>query len=321
MKNAILLPLLLVGLLVKAQTVCDSLDFVSIKYSPFTDTVIYVHVENNNQSEIFGYPGFVILDANDDTVAVETANYFGIGEESVHPLNVQPGMHDPQDNFEGTLQLYSGFYDTFECEWDLNQSLCSNEPCDSVILGFQNWGGALVIGNFHWRVDDEGGMLVDSGSFSMEAQDQYWFYGICIEPGTYSYSLTALTPPSGGGPTLTVSSSSSFASPAMFGPLDWFNNPGAEIEFPFFEFCVQNPNSIERPVSKIELQVLRNGSEVVLQSDESIKSLSIYGMDGRLIESFTLNSNRFQFPFGLSKGVYLVRVETQQRLVSVKILR
>lgn len=312
--------LFLFSLLANAQTVCDSLDFVSIKYSPFTDTLIYVHVENNNTNEIFDYPGFVILDANDDTVAVETVNYFGIGEESVHPLNVRPGMHDPQDNFEGTLQLYSGFYDTFECEWNLDQSLCAEQPCDSIILGFQNWGGALVMGDFHWRIDDDGGMVVDSGSFTMEAQGQYWFYALCLEPGTYSYSLTALTPPSGGGPTLTVSTSSSFASPTMSAPLDWFNNPGAEIEFPFFEFCAGSPNGVIEELEPVEIKVLRHGDDVVLQSGENIKSALIYGTDGKLVASLNPNSTQFQFPSVLHNGVYLIRIETEKGLTTVKVV-
>jgi len=321
MKHLFAFSLILISTFANAQTVCDSLDFASIKYSPFTDTLIYVHVENNNPSEIFDYPGFVILDANDDTVAVEMVNYFGIGSESVHELSVRSGMHDPQDNFEGTLQLYSGFYDTFECEWDLDQSLCSNQPCDSVILGFQNFGGALVLGDFHWRLDDDGGMLVDSGSFTMEAQGQYWFNKICLEPGAYSYSLTALTPPSGGGPTLTISTSTTFASPTMSAPLDWFNDPGAEIEFPFFEFCAESPNGITDKLKQTEIKVLRNGSDLMLQSKEIIISALIYSIDGRLIESLNPNSTAFNLSNHIQHGAYLIRVQTPRGWSVLKVVQ
>lgn len=312
---------LLFSFSLSAQTACDSLDFVSVKYSPFTDTVVIVEVRNNNQWEIFDYPGFVLLDTDDDTVAVETVNYFGIGSESLHLLEVRPGVHDPLINFEGTLQLYSEFYDTFECEWDLDQSLCSIQPCDSVILGFQNFGGALVLGDFHWTVEDESAAIVDSGSFTMEAQGQYWFNKICLEPGAYSYSLTALTPPSGGGPTLTVSTSSAFASPTMSEPLDWFNDPGAVIEFPFFEFCAGSPNGIKEVLEQVEIKVLRNGDDVVLQSTESINSALIYSTDGKLVASLSPNSTQFQFPAGLRNGVYLIRIETKKGLTTVKVVR
>ena len=321
MKHLITFSLFLVSIIASAQSVCDSLDFVSIKYSPFTDTLIYVHVQNNNQSEIFDYPGFVILDANDDTVAMEMVFYFGIGEESVHALNVRPGMHDPSENFTGTLQLYSGFYDTFECEWNMDQSFCADAPCDSVILGFQNWGGALVTGDFTWRVDDDAAALVDSGSFSMTVNNQYWFYPLCLEPGTYTYSLTALTQPSGGGPTLTVSSSTSFASPTMSAPLDWFNDPGAEIEFPFFVFCAEGPNAIETADKVAEINVLRNGNDVILQTEETMQLVSVFATDGRRIGNYRPNANQFQLPVDLTRGVYLIRVETERGVTSVKVLK
>jgi hypothetical protein len=236
-------------------------------------------------------------------------------------LDVRTGIHDPLNNFEGRLELHTNFYDNLACSWDLDQSLCADEPCDSLILGFQNWGGALVVGDFQWRLEDENAAIVDSGSFTMTANNQYWFRGLCVEPGSYTYSLTALTSPSGGGPTLTVSNSTSFASPTMSTPLDWFNDPGAQIEFPFFEFCVQNPNSVERPVSENEIQVLRNGNDVVLQSKEVVKSAFVYSTNGRLVETLNPNSNRFQLLSGLQNGIYLIQVETVTGLTSVKVLK
>lgn len=320
MKNLTILLFLLFTYSAIAQTACDSVDVVSIKYSPFTDTIIVVHVLNNNQNEIYDYPGFVILDDNGDTVAVETVNYFGIGQESVHSLNVRPGVHNPSNNFNGSLELYSGFYDTFECEWDLDQSLCSDQPCDSVIIGFQNWGGALVAGDFAWTVEDESAALVDSGSFTMTTNNQYWFYGLCLEPGFYTYGLTALTPPSGGGPTLTVSTSTSFASPTMSAPLDWFNDPGAEIEFPFFEFCDQGPNGVETQGTASEIQVLRKGNQVSLSHQELIKTIEIFTVDGKLVLAESPNSSTYYIPEWLESGVFVLRGTTPNNSFREKIV-
>ena len=319
MKHLFTFSFFLFSLSANAQTVCDSLDFVSVKYNPFTDSVIVVHVENNNTSEIFDYPGFVLLDANDDTLAKETVNYFGIGEESVHSLEVRSGVHNPLDNFEGTLQLYSDFYGTFECEWDIDQSLCADVPCDSVILGFQNWGGALVLGDFAWRVEDESAALVDSGSFTMEANDQYWFRAMCLEPGTYSYSLTALTPPSGGGPTLTVSTSTTFASPNMSVPLDWFNDPGAEIEFPFFQFCAESPNGIVSNEQKPNVTIHRKGNNLVVNSEMPIQQFELISMDGKLLHSSSPKTTRVVFQKPISNGLFVVRVITEEGATSRKV--
>jgi len=321
MKHLFAFSLFLISTLTNAQTVCDSLEFVSIKYSPFTDSVIVVHVENSNTNEIFDYPGFVLLDANDDTVAMENVNYFGIGSESVHRLEVRPGVHDPLNNFEGTLQLYSGFYDTFECEWDVNQSLCADDPCDSVILGFENWGGALVTGDFHWELEDDNAALVDSGSFTMVANNQSWFYPMCLEPGTYTYSLTALTQPSGGGPTLTVYSYTTYASPSMSTWLDWFNNPGAELEFPFFDFCAQSSVGVGNQDSENDIRLLRNGNDLVLESQHVIEKALIYSMDGRLVDVFNPYATRLNLSSNIPHGAYLIRVQTSHGWSVLKVVQ
>lgn len=319
MKNALLLPILLLTSSAFAQDPCDELNFISIQYSPFTDTVIVVHLENTGQ-EIFNYPGFVLIDSNGDTLAKEQVNLFGIGTESVHSLDVRPGVLDPLNNFVGDLELHTGFFGTLECEWPLNQSLCADSPCDSVILGFQNWGGALVAGDFEWVVQDESAVLVDSGSFTMTANNQYWFYGLCLEPGTYTYSLSALTSPSGGGPTLTVSSATSFASPTMSAPLDWFNNPGAMIEFPFFEFCSESPNAIEDQVAMPNSVLVRQDFENNLIScSVPMKSVLIYSTAGQLISEISPNSGSIAIPT-LASGVYVASILTQKGGVTVKLV-
>lgn len=303
MKRLLTTLLVLISIVAAAQTECDSVDVLSVQYSPFTDTLIIVEVTNENQNEIFSYPGFVLLNDDNDTVAVETVNYFGIGSESIHTLEVRPGVQNPQENFIGTLKLYSGFYDTFECEWALNQSLCANTPCETVFIGFQNFGGALVVGDFHWQVDDESGMVADSGSFTMEAQEQFWLRELCLPAANYTYDLTALTSPSGGGPTLTVQSSLGFASPSLSEPLDWFNDPGAELVFPFFPFCAETPNAIESQTqSQIELRFDFSSNQILCS--EALNSLEVFTSTGQLVFSDNSNSRKVMIP-SLGAGVYV----------------
>lgn len=310
MKHLFTFSFFLISTFANAQTVCDSVDFVSIKYSPFTDSVIIVHVENNNQNEIFDYPGFVLLDNNGDTVAKETVFYFGIAGESMHSLEVRPGVHDPIDNFTGTLKLYSGFYDTFECEWSLDQSLCADSPCDSMVIGFQNWGGALVLGSFAWSVLDSTSTVVESGVLEMTVNDQYWFHGMCLEPGEYSYNLYALGEPSGGGPTMTVSSSTAFASPTISMPFDWF--AGNVMPVPFYMHCIspESPNAIsEAEVERPFIQQI--GGQVSLQSKTTMLQIEVISADGKLVGAFNPNANRFNLTGQLANGLYFFRVQTE----------
>lgn len=321
MKIALALFVTLSSFSVFAQTPCDSVDLISIQYSPFTDSLIIVEVSNESQIEIFSYPGFVLLDDNDDTLAVETVNYFGVTDQSLHTLSVRNGIHNPSSNFTGRLELHTNFYDVLACSWDINQSLCASTPCETVIVGLQNYGGALVIGDFHWSVENEFGLVADSGSFTMEAEEQYWLRDICLTPGSYVYNLTPLTSPSGGGPTLTVQSSLGFASPSLSEPLDWFNDPGAELEFPFFEFCSSSPNTIDQLRTEAEVLVVRNGESISLQSDERVSSVLIYSMDGKLIHSSNPNSTNVQLPSNLSIGAYLLQLKQNGRFKTLKIIK
>lgn len=309
MKHLFTFSLFLISTLANAQTACDSLDFVAIKYSPFTDSVIVVQVQNNNQNEIFDYPGFVLLDGNGDTLALETVNYFGIGSESVHSLVVRPGVHDPIDNFTGTLKLYSGFYETFECEWALDQSLCAESPCDSMVIGFQNWGGALVLGSFAWSVLDSSGTVLESGVLDMTVNEQYWFHGMCLEPGEYSYNLYALGEPSGGGPTMTVSSSTVYAAPTISMPFDWF--AGNVMPVPFYVHCAQenSPNSIAEAKDE-SLLIQRDGEQLSLQSKTAMIQIEVISADGKLVGTFNPNATRFNLPTQLTNGLYFFRVQT-----------
>ena len=318
MKYFVLFALACSSLFAMAQNPCDDLVINSVKYNPFTDTTIIISVENNTPV-LFDYPGFVLINAAGDTVAKEQVNYFGIGQESIHTLQVFAGVQDPSDNFVGDMELHTGFYDTLYCSWPMDQSLCSASPCDSLILGFQNWGGALVTGDFAWSVQDDEGALVDSGSFTMVVENQYWFYGLCLEPGNYTYSLTALTPPSGGGPTLTVSPSTTFASPTMSMALDWFNQVSTDLTFPFYIFCAESPSSITNNARNMNLKFLRNGGIITVQASTQITELELFGMDGKLLHTEVVNAQQVDLPTSLSAGLYIVKVATTEGVLSSKV--
>jgi len=303
-----------------AQNVCDELNFVSIGYSPFTDTVIVVSVENNNTTEIFGYPGFILISTNGDTVAKEEVNYFGIGTESVHLLQVRPGVHNPLQNFNGVLQLYSGFYDDFECEWQLNETLCTENECDSMILAFRNNGGALVLGDFAWSLLDSTETVIESGTFTMEAQGQYWESRFCLPKGMYSYTLIALEQPSGGGPTMTVSTSPWFLAPIIQQDFDW--NAENVMEIPFYTHCIlqESPNGIDNAKNDLGFKVLRSGGQTIIQHAEIIKSVAVYTVDGRLVTSLKPNYTQLVLPSTMNEGLYLISLETELGVTTLKVI-
>jgi hypothetical protein len=303
-----------------AQNVCDELNFVSIGYSPFTDTVIVVAVENNNATEIFDYPGFVLIHTNGDTVAREEVNYFGIGAQSVHTLQVSLGAHNPIENFNGVLQLYSGFYDDFECEWQLNETLCTENECDSMILAFENYGGALVLGDFAWSLLDSTEAVLESGTFTMEAQGQSWEKRMCLPKGMYSYTLEALGQPTGGSPTMTASTSPWYLAPIIQQDFDW--NAENVMEIPFYLHCAlqEPPNGIDNAENDLEFKVLRSGGQTIIQHAEIIKSVAVFTVDGRLVTSLKPNHTQLVLPSTMNEGLYLISLETELRVTTLKVI-
>ncbi|MBI1289319.1 MAG: hypothetical protein GC178_17260 [Flavobacteriales bacterium] len=320
MKHLFAFFLFLISTLANAQTACDSLEFVSIQYSSFTDSVIVVKVMNHNTNEIFDYPGFVLLDDNGDTVALETVNYFGIGQQSVHLLNVRPGVHDSNSTFNGTLRLYSGFFQNLECEWSPDQSFCPNAGCDSLIIGFQNWGGALVLGDFAWSLLDSTNSIIDSGVLTMTANEQYWFKGFCLPHARYSYTLYALGQPSGGGPTMTVAADSWYGSPSISQPFNW--SSGNVLNFQFYDFCndTEVPNGLQDVSNESPVKVIRNGESLQLRATDAMQMVEVFAANGSLVGIFNPNSDRFTLPTGLQPGLYIVRVYSKDTVLSIKIL-
>lgn len=318
MKKILLLPFILFASTLFAQEPCSQIDFVSIQYSPFTDTVIVVQVENNS-AESFGYPGFVLIDASGDTVAKEQVHLFGIGPESVHTLDVRPGIHDPLNDFDGQLELHTGFYDTFECEWPMNQSLCADEPCDSLIIAFENWGGALVLGDFDWSVNDGEDSVVEYGTFTMDSIGQYWERGFCLVPDTYAYTLTALGQPSGGGPVMTATSSQSFFSPMIIEYFEWFNQLTTVMEIPFFSFCAEPPNGIGNLSSNNEIHLRYEMASNQLISSQEIVDLKIYSAAGHLAYSANSKLKQVVLPM-LPTGTYIAAVSTSKGEALLKLI-
>lgn len=317
MKHLCYISLFLIPILTQAQTACDSLEFFSIRYSPFTDSLVVISVQNNS-SELFDYPGFVLIDSNGDTVAKEQVNYFGIGGQSVHSLVVYEGVHDPLENFNGQLELHTGFYSDLACSWNIDQGLCGSDLCDSLIITFQNWGGALVLGDFDWSVMDSTDAVIQSGTFNMDPQLQYWQHGFCLTPGTYRYTLVAQGEPSGGGPVMTVTNSTWFSAASLQRYFDW--EATNVLEVPFFLHCIDPdaPNALAEVGGPHQLKVLRNDGLISLESDVSIRSVEIFSMDGKIITVLSCISNRCQLPV-LPTGLYIVKALTDQETFSTKV--
>ncbi|MBF25191.1 MAG: hypothetical protein CMP49_01555 [Flavobacteriales bacterium] len=150
------------------QEDCSALSILSIYQNISAQSSQYViNVFNESWDNFFPYPGFILFNSFGDTIAIENINYFGISEQSTHYLEIQ---EDVLITSSVSLQLFTGFYDYLQCQWDdlLILDNCELFPdpgeCDAAIpiyyfdqsLGSCEeylWGGCNGIVPF-WTLED-----------------------------------------------------------------------------------------------------------------------------------------------------------------------
>jgi hypothetical protein len=117
MKKNLLLFLFLIPVLLHAQNLpsCDSLTIHCCTFDSVGPNTLTLFADNQSMTEFYGYPNFVLFDANMDTIAKETVTYFGIGPGfQAHTLDIRTPVVLP---FSGKLNLYKDFYATLCCSF------------------------------------------------------------------------------------------------------------------------------------------------------------------------------------------------------------
>lgn len=288
---------------------CDSLEIVSVQWHAFTDTAIVVHVINENGNEIFDYPNFILFDGNGDTLAVETVNFFGIGGESWHLLDLHPDAVVPVDPFYGTLQLWTLFTEELACQWMPFIDLCPPVPCATIIPNVQNLGGALAMGDYNYSIMDADMNSVASGTLTMTSDMQFDADTLCLPPGDYWTACYAAQPPTGGAPYFSVMAPGWMAGPIQ--PVS-FDLP-VITPFAFYEPCFEGTNS----VAEIEgglLSLQRIGDILCVQRADgaALGLVELVDAQGRLIETVQGTGSRAEFDLARVKnGLLIVRAQGQ----------
>ena len=283
---------------------CDDLDLDFVHWAAFSDTALTIHVFNNS-TELFDYPGFILLDVNGDTLAMEVVNFFGIGLESSHTLTIHPDAQIPSGPFSGELQLWTGFYDEQACSWELDVDLCPPAPCDSLLVGLQNFGNALTLGDFDWTMLDDELETVGAGQLILTEEVQYDWDTLCLPPGHYRLMLTPLQPSTGGQPYFGLDRLGGFG--GFGGPsIPLISEQTSELEFDFYPACFDATNAVQETVQKPSLFVRRlsDGLELIDPNGSALGTIEVFDANGRLVHSqsgtsSTLRIDLRQLPSGL----------------------
>lgn len=283
---------------------CDSLVIAEVQWSAFSDTTIMVHIFNPT-SDIFGYPGFILLAENGDTLARETVDYFGIATESWHRLSVHPDADVPSGSFNGTLQLWSDFYSELECSWDMAFDLCPSEACSPLYPTVQNLGDAIPIGTYSYVIIDED-VPVASGTLELGMDHEVDSDTLCLPPGHYIMSLTPDQPPTGGQPYFSVNSEG----PAQSQMVPVHPDSTATLVFDFYLPCIGTPQAIGAITQEAALRIVQGpGLLQVSRTDGApLGPLRLFDARGRMVQAAMEGGSEHVFDVsGWSAGIYILQ--------------
>lgn len=281
---------------------CDELQ-IGVQWHAFSDTAIVVHAMHNTV-EVFDYPNFILFDAQGDTLAIETVNFFGIAQDSWHILRVVDGATIP-DAFTGTLELWTGFTSTLACSWDHTFELCPPPSCATLLPTIMNTGGALVLGTFNYVIQDMQGDEVAAGSWVLTNELQGDADTLCLPPGHYSMQVFPQQGPTGGHAVFSV---------AVPG---WITGPSSVVYQPipntmFFDFfapCADIGQSITEAKPDVLRAVPAQGGLWVYRTDQRpLGELWLFDVQGRVLFQGTGMTDRVFVPL-TTTGVHLLRAD------------
>lgn len=287
-----------------SASACDSLVLAGLTWMPFSDTALLVHVLNPTAT-LFDYPGFVLLAGNGDTLAKETVNFFGIGQESYSILDIPSGTTMPASPFNATLQLWTLFYQDLGCTWNLPVDLCPPDSCSPVILDLRNSGSGTATGLFTYNVR-EAGVTVATGSFELTDQQQYDADTVCLPPGNYLMEIIPQQGPDGG--QLSFGADLASLVPGPHAPVIWTTL--SAVTFSLYERCIDVGQVItEHGAPTMQIVGSAGGMEISRSDNRVLGSVQVFDTQGRIVAMATEASSRHTFTTtDWSPGIYLFTI-------------
>ncbi len=195
------------------QSSCENVSVPGIHVNPFNINELILHSFNENDTEIFDYPGWRLYDESGVLIAEEQVQFFGIVGNSIHSLNLIEPLDYSDMLFYGTLELWTGFYDVLECSYDLavfpwRVDESTNEPYGCIPIGISLQGLSEEGTSIEISITDENASSVFEETYIMEAgsfggyvgatcldQEQCYYLSITSEDGidNMQYSILSET--------------------------------------------------------------------------------------------------------------------------------
>ena len=290
------------------QSLCDLVQIGDIRYDAFQDSTLLVEVINNS-GDIFSYPGFILYDAAGDTIAKETVNFFGIGQNQISNLTLHPDAGAPTEVTGGKLELWVLFYDSLACTFPITQSLCPDTICNSLAFSLGNIGGALTNGTYTYSIKDELGNTLIATEFSLEDTVQLFEDHLCLPNGDYTLEISTDDNPVGGQPYFLLYEPASLFYGSSIGDHVSQSTPTTTIPFSLYGNCPPVVNSTGEILPEASVEILAGPEGVwAIAREGQIKDMLLYDLSGRLMSRKHGASDRMFLPSGNFRGMYLVQL-------------
>lgn len=290
-------------------TDCDSLSFLGVRWGVFSDSTIVLTVANAS-TDLFDYPGFVLLDEEGDTIASETVSYFGIGSgPQDHILTRHPGVLSEGSTVSGQLHLWSGFYTEQECMWPVTWDLCPEQACMTVAPYLSNLGDGIITATVPYTLEDSEGLILGNGTFVINPNNQGVIgQELCLPPGSYFLQLEQVG---------VVGGQLFFGlmTPALNSEMTqtaYVQGTGVNTAaITILERCSDLPNTLpDERTDDHRFHLTMSGDELIITGTDHLPlgRLELLDAMGRSIGNTFTTSTRHTWDLsGLSDGVYLVR--------------
>lgn len=290
---------------------CDGLEINRLVMDPLGSGRIMLEVSNESEN-FFSYPGFRVYNEDDELIAEETVNFFGIAEESIHEL-VPLVEISPDEPYNLRVELWVNFYESLACNIEVGERVILPTENACVDLFFEAYFGGqegTAELNFILQIINESEEVVFTENFGLSEEESFHFSEMsdCLGPGCYRLVLTTND--------AVISTTGNLI---LYSDL-WTNLPNIEIvqgasveaDFSLWSCGINSTGRIE----KNQVSIFPNPVGDSFRFTEPVPSglINIYDSRGALVDQFMYQKGSEISSSDYPSGLYqLVFVEMDRR--------
>lgn len=294
---------------------CDSLQILDTEINPFDINQILIRSTYSDFDHFISYPGFSLVDDEEYILALEEVDYFGLGTEQVHILDILDLDVQPGTPINATLELWSSFFSDFECSEQGGFVLWPEQECVPLELSLSLFDGDSIGGDLSLIITDESGAVVISESAEIDTLADHVTWDMCLESGC-NYQLEVLvTDLSGPGLSFHLNYKDFLA----VGASGIIESSGQMVrDFNLYSCETTGVAQIEKPEWSIFPNPAYDQITINLNADPFEKyNLEVREMSGkRIVQIDQLSTQKTINCSGWSNGIYLLTITDSKGLRS-----